>query len=90
LAQSATGGPYTGTFALTAVGGPVSYSISVPAAEQPYLSFSQLTGTVDAGLTQVVTATVVPNPNGPPPSFYNPVTINPGGITVVVEYPPSG
>jgi len=90
LTQSASGGPYTGTFALTAVGGPVSYSISVSAAEQPYLSLSQLTGTLDAGATQVVTATVVPNPNGAPPSFYNPVTIDPGGITVVVEYPPAG
>src|SRR5215469_8987355 len=90
LAQSVLGGPYTGTFTLTAAGGPVSYDILVPAGEQIYLSLSSVAGTIKAGGTRVVTATVVPNPNGPPPAYYNTVTIDPGGVTVVVEYPPSG
>jgi len=75
---------------ITAVGGPVSYSISLPAGEQSYLSLSQLAGKLQAGETQAIVATVVANPNGPPPAFYNTVTLDPGGVIVVVEYPPSG
>jgi RNA polymerase sigma factor (sigma-70 family) len=88
LAQSTPGGPYTGTFTLTAQGGPVSYSISVPSSEQAHLSLSLLTGTLQAGMSQVVTVT--PNPSNPPPVFYNPVTVDPGAITITVYYPPSG
>ena len=62
----------------------------MPTGEQVYLSLSSVTGTIKAGRTRVITATVVPNPNGPPPAYYNTLTINPGGVTVVVEYPPSG
>jgi RNA polymerase sigma factor (sigma-70 family) len=90
LTQPATGGPYSGSFTITAVGGPVSYSISMPAGEQPYLSLSQPAGTLQAGETQAITVTVVPNPNGPPPAFYNQVTVDPGGIAVTILYPPSG
>jgi RNA polymerase sigma factor (sigma-70 family) len=90
LAQPAFGGPYSGTLTLTAAGGPVTYSISLPTAEQAYLSVSPLTGTLKAGASASVTATVVPNPNGPAPPYYNTVTIDPGGVTVVVYYPPSG
>jgi RNA polymerase sigma factor (sigma-70 family) len=90
LTQSPLGGPYTGTFTLTAQGGPVTYSISVPASEQAYLSLSPLTGTLQAGISQVITATLTPNPNGPRPLFSNPVTVEPGGTIVHVDYPPSG
>jgi len=90
LTQPAAGGPYTGSIMITAVGGPVSYSISMPAGEQSYLSLSQLAGKLQAGETQAIVATVVANPNGPPPAFYNTVTLDPGGVIVVVEYPPSG
>ena len=90
LTQSPLGGPYTGSFTLTAQGGPVTYSISMSSTEQAYLSLSPLTGTLQAGTSQVITATVTPNPNGPRPLFSNPVTVEPGGITVIVEYPPSG
>jgi len=90
LTQSPLGGPYTGTFTLTAQGGPVTYSISMSSTEQAYLSVSPLTGTLQAGSSQVITATVTPNPNGPRPLFSNRVTVEPGGITVIVEYPPSG
>jgi hypothetical protein len=90
LTQSPLGGPYTGAFTIAAAGGPVSYSISVPAGEQACLSLTSLTGGLKAGAARVITATLVPNPNGPRPAYYNPVTIDPGGITVVLYYPPSG
>ncbi|HTA01687.1 MAG TPA: sigma-70 family RNA polymerase sigma factor [Streptosporangiaceae bacterium] len=90
LQQSPLGGPYIGTFTLTAQGGPVTYSILVPASEQAYLSLSPLTGTLQAGTSQVITATLTPNPNGPRPAYSNPLTVEPGGINVTVDYPPSG
>jgi RNA polymerase sigma factor (sigma-70 family) len=90
LTQLPVGGPYTGTFTITAEGGPVSYSISVSSAELAYLRLSPVAGTLKAGQVEVITATVTPNPNGSPPPFSNPVTVEPGAITVVVEYPPSG
>jgi RNA polymerase sigma factor (sigma-70 family) len=90
LQQSPLGGPYTGTFTLTAQGGPVTYSILVPASEQAYLSLSPLTGTLQAGTSQVITATLTPNPNGPRPAYSNSLTVEPGGINVTVDYPPSG
>jgi hypothetical protein len=68
----------------------VTYSISVPGSGQAYLSLTPLTGTLQAGASQVITATLIPNPNGPPPAFSNPVIVDPGGITVILEYPPSG
>ena len=88
LTQSAPGGPYSGTVTVTAQGGPVTYSISVPASEQAYLSLSPLTGTLQVGTSQVIAIT--PNPNDPPPIFQIPVTVDPGAVTVIVEYPPSG
>jgi hypothetical protein len=90
LTQPATGGPYTGSFTLTAAGGPVSFSISVPAAEQAYLSLSSLKGTIKAGESLVIAVTMIPNPTGPAPAYYNTVTVDPSGVTVVVYYPPSG
>jgi RNA polymerase sigma factor (sigma-70 family) len=90
LTQSPLGGPYSGSFTISAQGGPVTYSISVPGSEQPYLSLSPLTGTLKAGASRLITATLTPSPNGPPPAFSNPVTIDPGALTVILEYPPSG
>jgi hypothetical protein len=86
LTQPAPGGPYTGTFTVTAVGGQVSYSIAVPASEQPYFSLSPLRGTLQSGASQVITVIVT----GRPPYYRNPVTVEPGGIIVNLEYPPSG
>jgi RNA polymerase sigma factor (sigma-70 family) len=90
LVQSPLGGRYSGTFTITAVGGPVTYSIALSTAEQSYLTLSPLTGNLAAGQQQTITADLTPNPNGPRPLFYNPVTLTPGGATVVLEYPPSG
>jgi RNA polymerase sigma factor (sigma-70 family) len=90
LTQSPLGGPYTGTFTITAEGGPVSYSISVSHAELAYLRLSPSAGTLKSGQVEVITASITPNPNSAPPPFSNPITVEPGAISVVVEYPPSG
>ncbi len=76
----------TATFTLTASGGPVTYSITDAAGA--YLTVSPASGTLAAG--QTVTITVAANPNSPPPTFVNTLTVNPGGISVTVYYEPSG
>jgi RNA polymerase sigma factor (sigma-70 family) len=84
LTQPPAGGPFSGTFTLTAVGGPVaSFSIS-PA---PGLTVSPSSGSLKAG--QSLTITVTADPNNPP-AFQTTLTVTPGGATVTVDYPPSG
>ena len=90
LTQSPFGGPYTGTFTMNAQGGPVSYSILVPTSEHAYLSLNPVSGTLEPGSSQVITATVTPSPNGPPPAYFNTVTVDPGNVSVILLYPPSG
>jgi hypothetical protein len=80
------GGPWSGTFTLTAVGGPVSYSVTEPGGD--YLIVSPASGDLTAG--ESVTISVEVNPNNPPPTFETGLTVDPGGISVTVEYPPSG
>ena len=87
MTQDPNGGPYSGTFTLTASGGPVSYSISVPSSANGGLSVSPASGTLKAGQTVTVTVTQVGNG---PPNFETDLTLSPGGGTVTVEYPPSG
>ncbi len=89
LIQPVTGGPYSGTLTITAEGGPVTYAITVPGTES-YLGLSPASGKLAAGQGQVLTVTLVPNPNGPRPMFDNTVTVNPGGLVVTVYYPPAG
>jgi hypothetical protein len=80
---SATGGPpFTGSFTLTASGGPVTFTITVPAG----LIVSPSAGSLTSG--QTVTITVTADANNPPP-FTSTLTLNPGGLTVTVLYPPS-
>jgi RNA polymerase sigma factor (sigma-70 family) len=84
LAQPPTGGQFSGTFTLTAVGGPVaSFSITQPTG----LSVSPSTGSLQAGDSVTITVTAVGNG---PPDFQTVLTVNPGGSTVTVVYPPSG
>ncbi|MGA3151568.1 MAG: sigma-70 family RNA polymerase sigma factor [Streptosporangiaceae bacterium] len=85
LAQSPLGGPWTGTFTLTASGGPVAFTITVPAADK--LLVTPATGKLTAG--QGVTVTVTTIGSGPP-YYVNTLTVNPGSLTVTVYYPPSG
>jgi RNA polymerase sigma factor (sigma-70 family) len=87
LTQAAAGGPYTGSFRLTATGGPVKFSItdSVTSAE---LSIAPASGSLTAG--QTVAVTLSAPATGGPPTFETPITVDPGSITIEVEYPPSG
>jgi hypothetical protein len=89
LAQSQAGGPYSGTFALTAVGGPVTFAVAVPPGES-YLGVSPASGQLSAGQTQTVTVASTPSPDGSPPPQESVLTVNPGDTTVTVLYPPSG
>jgi RNA polymerase sigma factor (sigma-70 family) len=83
--------PFTATFTLTAQNGPVTYSITVPSDEQPYLTLTPDSGTLQAGQQQVVTVTAAPLPSpAPMPRYLNTVTVNPGGVVVTIYYTPSG
>ena len=76
-----TGGPATGTFILTATGGPVAdFTIDPPAG----LTVTPASGSLAAGQEEqiVVTATG----NGPAPR--SSLTISPGPLTVTVIYRP--
>jgi RNA polymerase sigma factor (sigma-70 family) len=87
LAQSAAGGPYTGTFTLTATGGPIPKFTITDTAPAGDLSISPSSGSLKNGATVTVTVTVVSAANL---SYQTPLTVNPGPLTVTVEYPPSG
>jgi len=88
LAQDATtqAGPYLGTFSITASGGPVKFHIV-----NPYplaLTVRPLNGKLVANATVVIhlSAPAV----DPALPYQTTLTVNPGGILVQVEYPPSG
>jgi len=61
----------------------VSFTITVPAG----LIVNQSAGSLTSG--QTVTITVTADANNPPP-FISTLTLDPGGLTVTVRYPPSG
>jgi RNA polymerase sigma factor (sigma-70 family) len=71
------------TFTLTAEGGPVSFSITGPTG----LSVSPASGNLASGQTVTITVTAVGNG---PPFFVNDLTVNPGGQSVEVDFPPEG
>jgi hypothetical protein len=64
---------------MTASGGPVAFTITVPAG----LSVSQPSGSLTAG--QSITITVTASTQPPPSSV---LTLNPGPVTVTVLGPP--
>ena len=78
-------GPYSGTFTLTASGGPVTFSVIVP-GDESYLTVSPASGTLAAGHTATITVSLT----GSSPAYYNTLTVDPGGIAVTVLYPPAG
>jgi hypothetical protein len=86
LRQSPTG-PDTATFTLTADGGPVTFTITVPPSAADGLSVSPSTGSLKTGQSATVTVTVIGNG---PPTFTTELTLSPGGGTVTVQYPPRG
>jgi RNA polymerase sigma factor (sigma-70 family) len=73
----------SGTFTLTAEGGPVSFTITGPTG----LSVSPASGNLANGGTVTITVTAVGNG---PPMFINDLTVDPGALTVEVDYPPEG
>jgi RNA polymerase sigma factor (sigma-70 family) len=81
---SSGGGAYTGTFTITAEGGPVSYSISDPAPTGDLL-ISNPSGTLAVGQQMTITVSVA-NPAGL--SQQTGLTLYPGPLTVEVIYPP--
>jgi hypothetical protein len=89
LTQSQAGGPYSGTFTLTAVGGPVTFAVGVPAGES-FLSVGPASGQLSAGQTQTVTVILTPSPDGSPPPEASVLTVNPGDTAVTVLYSPPG
>ena len=88
LTQPPAGGPYTGSFMLTAAGGPVAaFTIAVPPADAAGLAVTPDRGSLAAD--QSVTITVSTVGNGPP-DYLIPLTVSPGALTVDAEYPPRG
>jgi RNA polymerase sigma factor (sigma-70 family) len=73
--------PATGTFTLTAVGGPVTYSIKVPTTD---LALSPLSGTLSAGQQQVISVTA----SATAATLEYTVTVNPGDIAVTIYNTP--
>ena len=88
LAQPPAGGPYAGSFTLTASGGAVgAFTIAVPQADAARLAVTPDRGSLAAA--QIVTITVSTVGNGPPDYLIS-LTVSPGALTVDVEYPPQG
>ncbi len=88
LAQGATGGPYTGQFTLTAQGGPVSsYSIADPAPAGDLSISPSSGGPIPAGQSVTITVSVASSVGL---SFETDLTVQPGGLTVIIDYPPGG
>jgi RNA polymerase sigma factor (sigma-70 family) len=84
LSQGA-GGTYTGSFTLTAQGGDVSgWSILNPAPAGT-LAVSPSSGSLTSGQSVTVTLSVA---SATGLAYETDLTVNPGGITVVVDYPP--
>lgn len=70
----------SGSFTLTANGGPVTWSISAPSQLLADVSLSQSSGTLEAGQSVTITVTVVGLA-----AIDEPLTISPGGQTVTVD-----
>jgi hypothetical protein len=87
LSQALPGGPYAGSFTLTAHGGPVTaYSIQDPAPAGD-LSISPSGGSLTAGQEVLVTVTVN---SAAGLAYETGLVVSPGQLTVAVFYPPAG
>ena len=84
---TSSGGAYTGSFTLTAQGGPVSgFSILDPAPAGD-LSVSPSGGALQDGQTVTITVTVNSSSGL---QFETDLTVDPGGLTIAIDYPPAG
>jgi RNA polymerase sigma factor (sigma-70 family) len=85
---SSTGGSYTGQFTLTAQGGAVSsYSVEDPAPAGDLSISPSSGGTIADGGSVTVTVTVA---SATGLAYQTDLTVVPGGLTVIIEYPPAG
>jgi RNA polymerase sigma factor (sigma-70 family) len=83
-----SGGAYTGEFTLTAQGGPVSgFTIEDPAPAGDLLIMPSSGSTIQAGQSVTVTVTVTSDSGL---AFETDLTVQPGNLTIAVEYPPAG
>jgi hypothetical protein len=81
-------GSYSGAFTIVAQGGPVSGWDIVDPASAADMSIAPLSGgEIPAGQTVTITLSVPP---GSGLAFETDLTVDPGGLTVVVDYPPAG
>jgi RNA polymerase sigma factor (sigma-70 family) len=86
LSQPPTGGSYTGQFTLTAQGGSVAgFSILNPAPAGDLSISPSSGGTISNGASITVTVTVA---SATGLAYETDLTVNPGGLTIIVEYPP--
>jgi hypothetical protein len=82
------GGTYTGQFTITAQGGPVSgYVVEDPAPAGDLIISPSSGGTIQAGQSVTITVTVASSAGL---AYETDLTVNPGGLTVPVDYPPAG
>jgi hypothetical protein len=75
---------FPGSFTFTAVGGPVSYTVSEPAAEQAFwtMTIGNGSGTLQAGQQATITISMVSTGETDTESSLPYVTVDPGGTTV--------
>jgi hypothetical protein len=86
LSQPPTGGPYSGQFTLTAQGGAVaSYSIEDPAPAGDLSISPSSGGPIPNGGSVTVTVTVA---SATGLAYETDLTVIPGGLTVIIQYPP--
>jgi RNA polymerase sigma factor (sigma-70 family) len=83
LAQGADGS-YSGSFTITASGGPVDFSVSNPAPGN--LAVAPSAGSLAPGEQATVSVSVQ---SGSGLAFDTPLAIDPGGVAVDVQYPPA-
>ena len=83
-----SGGTYTGEFTITAQGGAVSgYSIVDPAPAGDLSISPSSGGTIQAGQSVTITVSVASTEGL---AFETDLSVDPGNLTVIVDYPPSG
>jgi len=84
---TSSGGVYTGSFTLTAQGGPVSGFTILDPAPPGDLSISPSTAALQDGQTVTITVTVTSSAGL---AFETDLTVDPGGLTIAIDYPPAG
>jgi hypothetical protein len=86
--SNSAGGAYTGQFTLTAQGGDVSsFSVENPAPAGDLSISPSSGGTISNGTSVTVTVTVT---SATGLAYETDLTVVPGGLTIIVEYPPAG